>query len=133
MTNPTLFASLITVISFLVVAAAQVGGEKQKDADRSAMPIYVTPFYDSKGLKVSVGDNSKKLASADARSILEVSKELNKDKDKLRAEVMYIAAVRLYDLGHKDEAVYWFYTAQYARVHVDPRQGQGWLDRLGSL
>jgi hypothetical protein len=101
MTNPTLFASLITVISFLVVAAAQEGGEKQKDADRSAMPIYVTPFYDSKGLKVSVGDNSKKLASADARSILEVSKELNKDKDKLRAETMYIAAVRLYDLGHK--------------------------------
>ena len=30
---------------------------------------------------------------------------------------MYVAAIRLYDLGHKDEAVYWFYTAQYrARV-----------------
>jgi hypothetical protein len=117
MKNPTMFASLITVISFLAVAAAQEGGEKQKDADRSAMPIYVTPFYDSKGLKVSVGDNSEKLASADARSILEVSKELNKEKDKLRAEVMYVAAIRLYDLGHKDEAVYWFYTAQYrARV-----------------
>src|SRR5436190_3567590 len=34
-----------------------------------------------------------------------------------RSKVMYVAAIRLYDLGHKDEAVYWFYTAQYrARV-----------------
>ena len=30
---------------------------------------------------------------------------------------MYVTAIRLYDLGRKDEAVYWFYTAQYrARV-----------------
>jgi hypothetical protein len=57
------------------------------------------------------------LMSADSKTILQVSEELKKEKDKLRADVMYVAAIRLYDLGHKDEAVHWFYSAQYrARV-----------------
>ncbi len=59
------------------------------------------------------------MKNADSKTILEVCKELKKDKDKLRAEVMFVAAIRLYDLGQKDEAVYWFYTAQYqARVFM---------------
>jgi KaiC/GvpD/RAD55 family RecA-like ATPase len=111
-----IFASVATFFSFLSAGASQEGDKKETNG-RPAMPIYITPFYDSKGLKVSVGDTSKKLASADAKTILEVSSELKKERDKLRAEVMYVAAIRLYDLGHKDEAVYWFYTAQYrARV-----------------
>jgi hypothetical protein len=81
------------------------------------MPVYITPFYDSDGLKVDVGEFSKKLAKADAKSILDVAAEMKMQKDKLRSESMYVLAIRLYDLGHKDEAVYWFYTAQFrARV-----------------
>ncbi|HMO13821.1 MAG TPA: hypothetical protein PKD64_04670 [Pirellulaceae bacterium] len=77
------------------------------------MPIYVTPFYDSKDNSISVGTYSEQLATADVNSILELAKELDKDKDRLRAEVMYVTAIRMYDLGHKNEAVYWFYLAQY--------------------
>jgi hypothetical protein len=110
------FASVATFFSFLVAGASQEGDKKEK-IGRPAMPIYITPFYDSNGLKIDVGENSKKLAKADSKTIIEISTELKKEKDKLRAEVMYVAAIRLYDLGHKDEAVYWFYTAQYrARV-----------------
>lgn len=99
------------------MGSAQEGGNKGKAAGRPAMPIYITPFYDSDGLKISIGENSKKLAGADAKTIVQVSADLKKEKDKLRAEVMYVTAIRLYDLGHKDEAVYWFYSAQYrARV-----------------
>jgi hypothetical protein len=111
-----IFASAATFISFFMAGASQEGGQK-KDAGQPPMPIYVTPFYDSNGLKVAVGEQSKRLASADSKTILQVSEELKKEKDKLRADVMYVAAIRLYDLGHKDEAVYWFYSAQYrARV-----------------
>ena len=92
------------------------------------MLINVTPYYDSNGPKVSVGEHSKKLANADAKSISQLSADLKKEKDKLRAEVMYVTAIRLYDLGQKDEAVYWFYTAQYrARTRVVLR-----LSRRGS-
>jgi hypothetical protein len=110
-------ASLLTFVSFLVIGASPESGQKEKPVGRPAMPIYITPFYDWNGPKVSVGEYSNKLASADANTILEISKELKQEKKKLRAEVMYVAAIRLYDLGHKDEAVYWFYTAQYrARI-----------------
>lgn len=107
---PVLFALLAPVV--LGVLADEPGG-KAKDTQKPPIPIYVTPYYESDGLKISVGDFSKKLAEADAKSILPLTGELKKERDKLRAEVMYVAAIRLYDLGHKDEAVYWFYTAQY--------------------
>jgi hypothetical protein len=98
----------------------------KKKPEESPIPIFITPYYNSEGLQISVGEYSKKLAAADAKTILQVSKELKKARDKLRAEVMYVAAIRLYDLGQKDEAVYWFYTAQYrARVFssiLDPKK-----------
>jgi hypothetical protein len=108
-------------IPALVVAAtggfSQEPAHKGKPPSRSPMPIYVTPYYDYRGLKISVGAQSKEFAGADADTILRISDRLKKEKDKLRAEVMYVAAIRLYDLGQKDESVYWFYTAQYrARV-----------------
>jgi hypothetical protein len=77
------------------------------------IPIYITPYYNSEGPQISVGKYSRKLATADAKTILDVAKEFKKEKDQLRIEVMYVAAIRLYDLGQKDQAVYWFYTAQY--------------------
>jgi len=33
--------------------------------------------------------------------------------DKLSFAEVYVAAIRLYDLGYRKEAVYWFYSAQY--------------------
>jgi hypothetical protein len=117
MKTPFIFATVATFVLFIPAGASQAGDKEEKSGGQPAMPIYITPFYDSTGPKVSVGKNSKKLASADAKSILDVTAELKKERDKLRPEVMYVAAIRLYDLGHKDEAVYWFYTAQYrARV-----------------
>jgi hypothetical protein len=108
-----LIISIFLLIPFAAVGASQESGNKGKTVSKQAMPIYVTPFYDFNGLKISIGEYSKKLANADAASILQLTAELKKEKDKLRAEVMYVAAIRLYDLGQKDEAVYWFYTAKY--------------------
>jgi KaiC/GvpD/RAD55 family RecA-like ATPase len=108
-------------VRLLAVTLATVAGavntvwsaENAARAVRSRMPILVTPFYDGERLQISVGPISQKLAAADANSILQLVKELKKDQDRLRAEVMYVVAIRLYDLGHKDEAVYWFHSATY--------------------
>jgi hypothetical protein len=113
MNTRKVWAAIPLLVSGVVFGFAQEPGEKGKSAGKAPMPIYVTPFYHYEGPQVSVGAYSKKLASADAKTILEIAKALKKERDRLRAEVMYVAAVRLYDLGQKDEAVYWFYTAQY--------------------
>ena len=113
----TMSASIPALVIAAVAAFSQGQGDEGKRPGRSPMPIYITPYYDSDGLKISVGEYSKELASADADTILRVCDKLKREKHRLRAEVMYVTAIRLYDLGRKDEAVYWFYTAQYrARV-----------------
>src|SRR5438874_2702804 len=111
--NIRLTASVSLLILAAVVGATCFVRGAPFLRNRPPMPIYIAPYYDSEGTKVSVGDYSKKLASADAKTILEICSELKKDKEKLRPEVMYVAAIRLYDLGQKDEAVYWLHTAQY--------------------
>ena len=92
----------------------------QKDPDSSGqlaakttrMPIYVTPYYNSKGPQIKVGKYSKELASATNASIVELAKKMKSDWETLPVETMYVMSIRLYDLGHKDDAVHWFYSAQ---------------------
>lgn len=103
---------------FLLAASILLGtscgpGNSQDGGARLRMPIFVTPYYDSKGPTIAVGEFSQPLVKADDKSISEVVDRLNKQKEKLRFDVMYVTAIRLYDLGHKDDAVEWFYAAQH--------------------
>ena len=122
-------ASLLLVALMVAPSFAQPADKKGKAAPKEPMPVYVTPFYNSKGPKIAVGPYSDELAAADAETIGNVIAKLKKDQSKLRAEVMYVAAIRLYDLGLKDEAVYWFYAAQYRgrlfMVLLDPAEVGG--------
>jgi hypothetical protein len=77
------------------------------------IPVYITPFYSSDGPQISVGAYSKKLAEANATTISRVAAEMKREWATLPVEAMYVAAIRHYDLGRKDDAVYWFYSAQY--------------------
>ena len=102
-----------SLVTLFLIGLTEESKSAEQAAGRSPMPVYVTPFYDSKGPQIEVGKFSKALAHADAKSIDKVVADLKKEQDHLRAEVMYVAAIRLYDLGRKDAAVYWFYSAQY--------------------
>jgi hypothetical protein len=106
----------------MAIAAAVMfcaGSAFAQEKAKVPMPIFVTPYYNSEGLKIEVGEHSKALAEPDAKSIAALSDKLKKEMATLRPEVMFVLAIRLYDLGLKDEAVYWFYTAQFrARVFV---------------
>jgi hypothetical protein len=57
---------------------------------------------------------------------------MKEDWPELTPETMYVAAIRLYDAGLKDDAVYWFYSAQYrarlVRGLLDPQK----LDAIGN-
>ena len=85
----------------------------QPVSDASHIDVYVTPFYNSKGPSVSVGRFSSGLASAKEDEFLVTITKMKKDWDQLTFPELYVAAIRLYDLGYRKEAVYWFYTAQH--------------------
>ena len=73
-----LCAPIPLLVSTVVFGFAQEPREKGKPAGRPPMPIFIAPFYDSDGIKVSVGELSKKLARADAKTILQISNALKK-------------------------------------------------------
>jgi hypothetical protein len=85
----------------------------QPEINPQHIDVYVTPYYDSKGPAVKVGRFSAGLASAKENDFLTTIAEMKKDWDRLTFPELYVAAIRLYDLGYRKEAVYWFYSAQY--------------------
>src|SRR5205823_10699248 len=85
----------------------------QPEINPSHVDVYVTPYYNSKGPEVKVGRFSSGLASAKEDEFLATIAEMKKDWDRLTFPELYVAAIRLYDLRYRKEAVYWFYSAQY--------------------
>src|SRR6266700_6872984 len=102
-----LFALYVASVAWFSLEAA----ESVKDA--SHIDVYVTPYYDSKGPSVSVGRFSSGLASTKEADFLATITKMKKDWDQLTFPELYAAAIRLYDLSYRKEAVYWFYSAQY--------------------
>jgi hypothetical protein len=93
---------------------------------------YVTPYYDSKGPSISVGRFSSGLASMKEDDFLTTIGEMKKDWDQLTFPELYVGAIRLYDLGYRKEAVYWFYFAQYRGRQFGVLLDQARMGSIGS-
>jgi hypothetical protein len=87
-------------------------GEADAVQAPSAIPVYITPLYNSEGPEINVGEFSDELEAATTETILDVATSMKTEWDTLPIEAMFVLAIRLYDFGHKDESVYWFYSAQ---------------------
>jgi hypothetical protein len=57
---------------------------------------------------------------------------MKKNWDQLTFPELYVAAIRLYDLGYRKEAVYWFYTAQYRGRQFGILLDQNKMGSIGS-
>ncbi|HEX6034279.1 MAG TPA: hypothetical protein VFY83_07575 [Anaerolineales bacterium] len=77
------------------------------------IPVRVPRFYDSEDLQIRVGEYSQELGTQDLQELTVLAKEMGQQKDELTPEQMFVLAIRLYDLGEKDDSVYWFYEAQF--------------------
>lgn len=95
------------------------------------MPIYVMPFYNAEGPHIAVGKHSEALANANAGNIAETIAVMKAEWNELRPEAMFVAAIRLFDLGRKDEAVYWFYSAGHRAILFSDLQAPGRSDVIG--
>ena len=81
--------------------------------DPARIEVYITPYYDSKGPAIEVGEFSKGLAAKTEAEFCATIAKMKQSWSTLRFPEMYVAAIRLYDLGFRNEATYWFYSAQY--------------------
>lgn len=79
------------------------------------IPIYVEPWYNSEPFTIQVGKFSDVLKSEDVKKLQSTADVIRAEIDNTPIETLYVLAIRFYDLGQKDDAVYWFYTAQFRR------------------
>jgi hypothetical protein len=124
--NKLIFASVSISFASLALKAAQ------PEINPSHIDAYVTPYYDSKGPQISVGRFSSGLASAKEDDFLNTIAQMKKNWDRLTFPELYVAAIRLYDLGYRKEAVYWFYSAQYRGRQFGVLLDQAKMGSIGS-
>src|SRR6266403_1331318 len=105
--NRFLLVIFTAITPYVSLAAAGL------DYDASHIDVYVTPYYNSAGPAIKVGRFSSGLASTNENEFVSTIASMKKDWDRLGFPELYVAAIRLYDLGYRKEAVYWFYSAQY--------------------
>ncbi|MBI1314235.1 hypothetical protein GC176_23315 [bacterium] len=75
------------------------------------IPIYVVPFYDHRGPKVRCGKFDRDLETATSETIGNTIERMTREWDELNIVSMYVAAIRLFECGHHDDAIIWFYAA----------------------
>ena len=98
--------ALLTITTLLSAPAALAD-------DTSRVGGYVLPFYDSNGPVIKVGPYSRGLATRNGNAFVSTILQMKKQWNRLSFPELYVAAIRLYDLGYRNEATYWFYSAQY--------------------
>lgn len=103
---------IVLALTFVVVAGRGALTQSTTRGSES-VPVYATPYYDSRGPVVNVGPLSEALTTSNRDSLLATTRAMEGQHATLPVEAMYVAAVRLYDLGAREDALYWFYAAQY--------------------
>jgi hypothetical protein len=104
-------SNLRSVVIAVFPCVALAGGQVINDPAR--IDVYITPYYNSAGQVINVGLFSKGLAANSESEFLATISKMKQSWNTLNFPEMYVAAIRLYDLGFRKESVYWFYSAQY--------------------
>lgn len=103
----------LCVVVGLLFFVCLSGAIAEPEMDPARMDIYVTPYYNSQGPDIQVGQFSAGLAAEDEKAFVATIAEMKTRWQELSFPELYVAAIRLYDLGYRKESIYWFYTAQF--------------------
>ena len=100
----------IALLVFIGCAGLAAG---QTITDPAHIEVYVTPYYNSKGPVIDVGRFSSGLGAKSEPEFVATISKMKQSWATLNFAEVYVAAIRLYDLGFRKESIYWFYSAQY--------------------
>ncbi|HEX7025961.1 MAG TPA: hypothetical protein VF268_01835 [Gammaproteobacteria bacterium] len=127
---------LIAVVIMTVVASVAVVTHflLKKDVLNGEfhIPAQVPPYYSDTGHRADVGRYSAGLSAMDGEVVLETVGEMEKDWENLPVTAMYVAALRLFEIGERDLALYWFQGAKYRGIlFVELLDGSSDTNRMG--
>lgn len=133
-------------MAFVVLAAVisvGVGGycffkdekseDKQASGRESRIAVDIPPYYMHNGHRADVGAYSEGLSAADRNVVLQTASNMEKDWKNLPVTAMYVAALRLFEIGERDRALYWYEAAKYrAALFMKLLDGTSDMNRMGS-
>jgi hypothetical protein len=91
----------------------------QGQATNAPIPFYAVPYYNYSPLTITIGKYKNELLTSDSATLNRLAATIKADINNTDVESLYFLSIRLYDLGKKDAAFYWFHTAKArARVFV---------------
>src|SRR5579862_2717904 len=122
---------LLVCLAFAAAACLTPAVGAASDMDPGTIDIYVTPYYNSSGPQIHVGSYSDGLASSDPQKFVATIHAMKSHWNALTFYELYVASIRLYDLGYRNDAVYWFYTAQYRGRQFGALVDQNKLGSIG--
>ena len=102
---------------FLLSIACAAASAAALAAPIKRIDIYVTPYYEAaKGgaaPKVAVGKTYDTLLASNSREdIVRARDDINRNSSLVTPMTMMVLAIRLYDVGLRDDSVFWFYAAK---------------------
>lgn len=119
-----LFRTIIsaTLFTLFLVSSTATNGQTIK----GHIPFYAEPYYNYDPLKITIGKYKKELLTNDTTELISLASKIKADINSTDIESLYFLSIRLYDLGKKDDAFYWFQTAKSrARIFMntlDPKK-----------
>lgn len=119
-----LIKSIILSLHFVLFTFFSVTANGQ--GTKGQIPFYAEPYYNYNPLKITIGKYKKELLTNDTSALTILADKIKSDINNTDIESIYFLSIRLYDLGKKDDAFYWFQTAKSrARIFInmlDPKK-----------
>jgi len=102
-----------TVIAFpLIVFFTFFVTTTNGQGTKGHIPFYAEPYYNYDPLKITIGKYKKELLTNDTSELTTLANKITADINNTDIESLFFLSIRLYDLGKKDDAFYWFHTAK---------------------
>lgn len=86
-------------------------GYPDRAMNEGPMPVYVTPYYDSKGPMIHTGKFDRELLAVDSQSMDALLEDMEVVWSSLPVETMFVTAIRLYDNNRNKDAAFWLFAA----------------------
>ena len=90
------------------------------------IPFYALPYYNYDPLSITIGKYKNDLLTNDTSELMQLADKIKSDINNTDIESLFFLSIRLYDLGKKDDAFYWFHTAKARAIvfmdMLDPKK-----------
>lgn len=128
------------ILGFLAALCLGIGSAAANDGKVRSIDIYVTPYYSANAGKaefVKVYDKIDELLKSGKEEDFKKAEKIVQDTPQMVSPItLFVLSARAYDLGLRDDAVFWFYVAKNRAIllrGVVDLEGEKFTDMVAAI